>query len=287
MKVPENVNFQLGTDIQLQRDNSSRVDYRRGRFAVSGGNDGLIYPFRDQKTGKAYVAKTILPNDTNPYSRQRLIYESETVASLQNYSFVPRLVETALDAQGKPYMVMEDLTDKGYVPLKSVRKRRQWNGQKIGVLLDGLSDAARQLIRHNIFHGDLHETNVLIGGNGITVVDFSHCSLVNERISAERSHRQVSERPFPHIEKQYAATIAVLVYQQITGNELFVVDDDPFEFEGGAYGYFSEKKFFRHPVYKKLAVERKQQITDMYRRITKQDPTNFPEIEEMKTILQP
>jgi len=286
MTISEQFHRLTTKDIQIE-DKNLQGRYKVGRISLMHGNDGVIKPMFDTSENVWLVGKTLLPKKRNETAYLRLLYEYKTLDALNEFDFVPKIHNFVHDMEGVPYLIMEDLSQEGYIDIGKYRKRRGWTKNSFTLLQAGLHNAFSILKDQNIYHRDVHESHVLFKPDQVrpvVLLDFSRCSLVNAKIDAVRSNRPFVERQYPYLDNLYGADLASILYGSITGAPLFRSYGD--ELEGGVYGYFDEKKFFRSELTKNVNLEVRKSIVSIYSLITANERSKFPELATVSSIFQ-
>ena len=140
---------------------------------LGSGASGVVYKATDV-TGKVVALKVLRSEIADqPQVRQRLAREADALQKVEGSRTV-RVIE--VDAVGeRPYLAME------FVPGESLEEFIQQKGPMKGAnlwgLVEALIEALQSLEKAGVVHRDLKPSNVLIGPDGIKIVDFGISSL--------------------------------------------------------------------------------------------------------------
>lgn len=140
---------------------------------LGSGASGVVYKAADA-TGRIVALKVLRPEIADqPQVRQRLAREADALQKVEGSRTV-RVIE--VDAEGeRPYLAME------FVPGESLEEFITQNGPMKGAnlwgLVEALIEALQSLEKAGVVHRDLKPSNVLIGPDGIKIVDFGISSL--------------------------------------------------------------------------------------------------------------
>jgi serine/threonine protein kinase len=140
---------------------------------LGSGASGVVYKATDA-AGRVVALKVLRPEIADqPQVRQRLAREAAALQKVEGSRTV-RVIE--VDAEGdRPYLAME------FVPGESLEEFITQNGPMKGAnlwgLVEALIEALQSLEVAGVVHRDLKPSNVLIGPDGIKIVDFGISSL--------------------------------------------------------------------------------------------------------------
>lgn len=140
---------------------------------LGAGASGVVYKATDS-TGRVVAVKVLRPEIADqPQVRQRLAREADALQKVEGSRTV-RVIE--VDPEGeRPYLAME------FVPGESLEEFITQNGPMKGAnlwgLVEALIEALQSLEKAGVVHRDLKPSNVLIGPDGIKIVDFGISSL--------------------------------------------------------------------------------------------------------------
>lgn len=140
---------------------------------LGSGASGVVYKATDA-SGNVIALKVIRPEIADrPQVRQRLEREAHALQRVLGSRTV-RVLDVDTTSE-RPYLAME------FVPGESLEEFITHNGPMKGSnlngLLDALIEALESLQEAGIVHRDLKPSNVLIGPDGIKIVDFGISSL--------------------------------------------------------------------------------------------------------------
>lgn len=93
-----------------------------------------------------------------------MAYEVQVLSRIQDFPFVPRLLEV-----GRDYFVMEDVQG---VSMLDLLAKKGMSAQGILSVVVSTAIIAHKLHEDGIAHGDLEARNILLTPNGVVVIDF-------------------------------------------------------------------------------------------------------------------
>jgi len=174
IEIPPSGESATGPDL-LQTTGEARykIDFNR---SVKGGM-GAVFKGFDRRLNLPVVAKTYRDDyrDVRPDAPELLVAEAQITANLHHKN-LPTIYDVQIGPDGKPYFVMDDLTEKGYENLGKV-KCTDLDVEDISVITKELTEVLTYLHQQGIHHRDLKVKNIFYrkdAPNGIHVklIDF-------------------------------------------------------------------------------------------------------------------
>jgi len=140
---------------------------------IGSGASGVVYKATDS-SGRVVALKVIRQEIADlPQVRQRLAREADALQKVSGSRTV-RVIEVNTTSE-RPYLAME------FVPGESLEEyiveKGPMKGSNLWGLLEALIDALESLQQAGVVHRDLKPSNVLIGPDGIKLVDFGISSI--------------------------------------------------------------------------------------------------------------
>jgi serine/threonine protein kinase len=179
---------------------------RINRLAGTGAN-GFVFAGFDERLKRSVAVKVWPPRKDGPArpGQQRVnqaLAEAAKVSTLKSAHIVSIYAAGQLHT-GWPYVVMEYIDD---APLKDVRAELSlWDRRDVWHNVYRALDVAE---RNGIYHGDLHDGNVLVRWFHATVIDFGTSMLSGHEPSLRRHARlvhQFVQRLLPELDEYVPA----------------------------------------------------------------------------------
>lgn len=161
-------------DSQLQEDDPTEIGDYRLISRLGEGGFGVVY-LAQTPGGEDVAIKVLRPElSNNPEVRERLRREAITAQTITSPR-VARILGADIDAD-RPYLVMERV--EGATLAEHVAQR----GPLAGALLTGVATAIAEALddihRSGFLHRDLKPSNVMIGPDGIKILDFGIAAVI-------------------------------------------------------------------------------------------------------------